>query len=671
VPNVRLRLRLYCDAVFVAGCVAVALLTKNGDLSYLWAHPLTFAVLGGGILAGEMLPLQIPRRGGDEEITLSTSFALALLLAGGLGPALVAQGAASILQDRLAGKPWWRVRFNLGQYALSMGAALEVMRLLHAAGGIGSSHPFRQMELVAVLVSAMAFFVVNNGLVGTAVASYQQVSVPRYFRNDVFFVVVTGGVLLMIAPLVVAAAAYSIYLVPLFIAPMLAGYSAVWQSERSSHAARHDALTGLPNRAGFQDAAELALGGDGSVESCLLLIDLDRFKDVNDTLGHHYGDILLRQVAERFRGQLGPDDHIARFGGDEFAIIGHGRPRDAALGLAHAIAECLVEPFEVEGMVVGAQASVGIALHPHDGTELERLLQKADVAMYRAKETRRDVALYDEDQDDHSPTKLALTAKLRSAIDEDQLLVWYQPELDLRSHRVVCAEALVRWQHPDLGLLSPDRFIDIAEQTNLIKPLTSKVLAMALTQAAKWVVLGIDVPVAVNISPHVLVDQGFVDQVLAALSTAGVTPDRLKLEVTESALMADPVQARSVLTQLNELGVHISIDDFGTGYSSLAYLADLPVSEVKIDRSFVSRMAVGSSETIIVNSTIDLAHHLGMRAVAEGVEEISQLDRLRSIGCDVVQGYAISRPMTPERSTAWLLVHQPADTHDGYAAFVP
>jgi len=197
------------------------------------------------------------------------------------------------------------------------------------------------------------------------------------------------------------------------------------------------------------------------------------------------------------------------------------------------------------------------------------------------------------------------------------------------------------------------------------------VLAMALAQAATWSVLGIDVPVAVNISPHVLVEQGFVDQVLGALSRAGVTADRLKLEVTESALMADPVQARSVLTQLNELGVQISIDDFGTGYSSLAYLADLPVSEVKIDRSFVSRMAIGSSETIIVNSTIDLAHHLGMRAVAEGVEEISQLDRLRAIGCDVVQGFAISRPMTPERATAWLLVHQPADAHDGYAAFVP
>jgi diguanylate cyclase (GGDEF)-like protein len=665
----RLRLRVYCDAVFAAGCVVVALLDGGRNLHYITDQAATFAVLTVGIVAGEMLPLKIPRRGGDEEITLSTSFALALLLAGGLGPALIAQGVASIIQDRLAGKPWWRVRFNLGQYALAMGAALGVMRLLHDAGRIGSAQPFHGLSVVAVLLAATAFFLVNNAIVGVAVACYQQVSIPRYFRNDAFFVVVTGGVLLMIAPLVVAAAAYQILLVPLFLAPMLAGYSAVWQSERSSHAARHDALTGLPNRAGFQAAADAALGEDD--ESCLLLIDLDRFKEVNDTLGHHYGDMLLRQVAERFRSRLGPDDHIARLGGDEFAIVGRCRTRESALELAQTVAECLAEPFDLDGMVVGTQASIGISMYPQDGGEIERLLQKADVAMYRAKETRVDVAVYDERSDDHSPTKLALTAELRSAIDDDEIIVWYQPELDLRTHRVVAAEALVRWDHPDLGLLPPDRFIDIAEHTNVIKPLTAKVIALALERAAQWVALGIDVPIAVNISAHVLVDQGFVDQVLAALADASVTPDRLRLEVTESALMADPVQARNVLTQLSERGVQISIDDFGTGYSSLAYLADLPVSEVKIDRSFVSRMALGSSETIIVNSTIDLAHHLGMRAVAEGVEEISQLDRLRAFGCDVVQGFAISPPMTGERATAWLLVHQPADAHDGYAAYVP
>ena len=663
----RFRLRVYCDAAFAAGCLVVAVSLLGGDrnIGYIWAHPLTFAALSGGVLLGEMLPVKIPRRGGDEEITLSTSFSLALLLVGGLAPALIAQGTASIIQDRLAGKPWWRVRFNLGQYALSMGAALGVMELLSAADRIGSSRHLAVEELPAVFLAAAVFFVVNNGIVGIAVAWYQQVPLRRYFRNDAAFVIVTGGVMLMVAPLVVAATWYSTALVPLFLAPMFAIYNTVWQSARDNHAARHDLLTALPNRSGFQDAVEATLSGCRR-ESCLLLIDLDRFKDVNDTLGHHYGDVLLRRVAQRFREAVGPDDHIARLGGDEFAIIGTGRDRDSAVVLAHRIAESLRAPFELEGLIVGTQASVGIAMFPDDASEVERLLQKADVAMYRAKDTRSGVVLYDECHDDNSPAKLALTARLRSAIDEGQITVHYQPQLDLVTSQVMAVEALVRWQHPELGLLAPDQFVEIAERTNVIKPLTARVLELALEQAAQWLALGIDLPVAVNISAHVLVDEDFGDQVLNSLQAAGVPTDRLKLEVTESALMVDPQQARNVLQRLSDRGVQSAIDDFGTGYSSLAYLADLPVSEVKIDRSFVGRMTVGSSETIIVNSTIDLAHHLGLRAVAEGVEQFDQFERLRSLGCDGVQGYAISAPMTAERATAWLLVHQPADAPDGH-----
>jgi diguanylate cyclase len=284
--------------------------------------------------------------------------------------------------------------------------------------------------------------------------------------------------------------------------------------------------------------------------------------------------------------------------------------------------------------------------------------------MYRAKATRTAVALYDEQHDDHSPAKLALTANLRTAVEDGQIVVWYQPVLDIRRDRIVALEALVRWEHPELGLLMPDAFVDMAEHTNLIKPLTQRVLALALAQVAQWRLLGIEVAVAVNISAHVLVEPGFVARVLAALTAAQVPAASLKLEVTESTLMVDPGQARSVLLELNEHGMEISIDDFGTGYSSLAYLADLPVSEVKIDRSFVSRMSVGSSERIIVNSTIDLAHHLGLRAVAEGVEEPARLEELRALGCDAAQGYAISPPLTSQQATAWLLHAQsdePAD----------
>ena len=652
--STQLRLRLYCDVVFVAGCAAVVLMSGTANLGYMTAHPLTFGVLGGGVLLGELLPVKIPRRGGDEEITLSAAFSLALLLAGGLGPALIAQGSASAIQDIAASKPLWRMRFNVGQYTLAMAASLESMKLLGAAGHIGSAHPFSSAELPAIFVAAAVFFLANNGIVGVAVATYQGVPITRYFRNDAFFVFLTGGAMLMVAPLVVAVTAYSVILVPLFLAPMLAIHNTVWQSARSNHAARHDPLTGLPNRIEFHEAVKEALD-EAKVESCILLIDLDRFKEVNDTLGHHNGDMLLCQVADRFRSQLGSTDHIARLGGDEFAILGRGRNRDSALELARAVAQALADPFDLEDMVVDAQASVGISLFPHDGAEVDRLLQKADVAMYRAKETRADFALYDEQHDDHSPAKLALTAKLRRAVDDEQIVVWYQPVLDLQSQEVVAVEALVRWEHPQLGLLMPNAFVDMAEHTNLIKPLTQRVIDLSLAQQAQWRKMSIDLAVAVNISAQVLVDPTFVNRVLTALEVAGVPPSRLKLEVTESTLMVDPVQARTVLQELQSHGLEIAIDDFGTGYSSLAYLADLPVSEVKIDRSFVSRMAVGSSETIIVNSTIDLAHHLGLRAVAEGVEDLRLLDELQVLGCDAAQGYAISRPLTSEYATKWLL----------------
>jgi len=306
-------------------------------------------------------------------------------------------------------------------------------------------------------------------------------------------------------------------------------------------------------------------------------------------------------------------------------------------------------------MVVDAQASVGIALSPEHGGGVETLLQKADVAMYHAKATQTDVALYDERHDHHTPARLALTAELRSALDGNEVVVWYQPELDLAANRVVAMEALVRWDHPRLGTLAPGAFLRMAEQTNLIKPLTRRVMDVALAQVADWNALGLDIAVAVNISPRVLVDRDFTDQVMQALRRARVAPSQLKLEVTESALMSDPATARTVLTELDRLGVEISIDDFGTGYSSLAYLANLPVSEVKIDRSFVSHMTEGSSEQIIVSSTVTLAHQLGLRAVAEGVEGGAQLRELEALGCDAAQGNIISHALPEAEATRWLL----------------
>jgi diguanylate cyclase (GGDEF)-like protein len=510
-------------------------------------------------------------------------------------------------------------------------------------------------DLAVVLLAAATFYIVNTVLVGIAVALHQQVPIRRYFRRDLAFVVVTGSVMLFLVPIVIAASAYSVVLIPLFLAPMVAIHNVVWRGSRSEFASRHDGLTGLPNRLAFHDGVQAAIDADPP-DACVLLLDLDRFKEVNDTLGHRYGDLLLRQVAERFQAQLQDRDQIARLGGDEFAIFGHGYDREAAQALAARLTDSLRTPFELEQIVVEAQTSIGVALFPADGSDVETLLQKADVAMYQAKQSHTDMATYDERRDNHSPAKLALTADLRSALEGDGIVAWYQPQLDLRTGKVLAFEALVRWEHPHLGLLAPATFLDIAEHTSLIKPLTQRVLELALMQVADWQMMDVDLAVAVNVSARVLTDRDFTSSVMAALESAGVSPSRLKLEITESTLMADPLTARVALQELSRLGVEISIDDFGTGYSSLAYLADLPVSEVKIDRSFVSRMTEGSRETIIVSSTIDLAHHLGYRAIAEGVEDSARLSELQARGCDAAQGFVISPPLTKDDANRWLSV---------------
>jgi len=652
--NHRLTVRRYATAVFAAGCVVLVALAPEFNLDYVERDPVAFAFLASGVVLCELLPVKIPRRGNDEEIALSTSFSFALLLVGGPWPALITQAFASVIQDLLAGKPWWRVRFNVGQYTLSIAAALIVLRAFTDAPHIASPHPISTGELPVVLLSAAVFFAVNAGLVGVAIALHQGVPVRRYLRSDVVFIVITGGVLLCLAPVVVATTVYSVALVPLLGAPIVAIYRAGRQASRSEHAARHDALTGLPNRAAFHHAVRSAIEDDCR-PSCVLLMDLNRFKDVNDTLGHRYGDLLLKRIAERLRGHVGEDRLVARLGGDEFAVFAQSESPQASLRFGQGVAECLRASFELEQFVVDAEASVGISLFPRDGTDVETLLQKADVAMYQAKEAHAGVSLYDERDDHHSPAKLALTAELRNAIQGDEIVVWYQPVLDLCTDQIPALEALVRWQHPELGLLPPAAFLQIAEHTSLIKPLTQRVLDIALRQLAQWRTIGIDVAVAVNVSTRVLVNHEFTGQVQAALDNAGVPPDRLKLEVTETALMADSVLARSVLQELDQLGIEISIDDFGTGYSSLAYLAALPVSEVKIDRSFVSRMTADARDAVIVRSTIDLGHHLSLRVVAEGVEEQATLNQLRALGCDLVQGYAISRPLSGENATRLLV----------------
>jgi diguanylate cyclase (GGDEF)-like protein/PAS domain S-box-containing protein len=425
--------------------------------------------------------------------------------------------------------------------------------------------------------------------------------------------------------------------------------------EALAHQALHDGLTGLPNRMLLQDrlAQAIRMSERDGRPFALCVIDLDRFKDVNDTLGHLAGDQLLQEVAFRLRQTLRASDTVARLGGDEFALVLPDADAGAAMLAAEKVVEALAASLVLEGHEVAVGASAGIAVFPEHGGDADTLLRKADVAMYVAKQTRGGYALYMPDQDQSSSERLTLVGALRRAIVDDELTLYYQPKVDCRSGAVAGVEALVRWQHPQQGLIAPDRFVPLAEQTGLIRPLTRWVLNAAVRQARAWHDEGLMLSVAVNLSAHDLQDAQLAHWITTLLARWDLRPQWLKLELTESALMSDPAQAMQVLTELCELGVRIAIDDFGTGYSSLGYLKRLPAHEIKIDRSFVADMAGQERDRAIVRSTIDLGHNLGLAAVAEGVEDQCTLDLLGGLGCDLAQGYFLSRPLPATQVSAW------------------
>ncbi|MBI3804748.1 MAG: EAL domain-containing protein [Nitrospirae bacterium] len=422
------------------------------------------------------------------------------------------------------------------------------------------------------------------------------------------------------------------------------------------HQALHDGLTDLPNRILLRDRLQQALlaGQREKKPIALLVMDLDRFKEVNDTLGHHYGDLLLKQLGLRLTALLRATTTVARLGGDEFALLLPGATAEGATVVVQKVLKALETPFLLEGQTVHIGASIGIALFPEHGADADLLLQRADVAMYAAKQSGSGYAMYLSERDPHSARRLAVSAGLRQAIQEDQLFLLYQPKIDLKSNLMIGVEALVRWQHPELGMIPPDQFIPLAEQTGLIKPLTLWVLNTALAQCRRWREGGREICVAVNLSARNLQDPELSDQVIRALEIHGVPPHDLELEITESILMVDPSRAMEILNRLTGHGVRFSIDDFGVGYSSLSYLKRLPVSAIKIDRSFVRDMDADPEAVTIVRSTIDLSHNLGRKVIAEGVETEAVRAQLASFGCDAAQGYYFSRPIPAADLFRWL-----------------
>lgn len=412
-----------------------------------------------------------------------------------------------------------------------------------------------------------------------------------------------------------------------------------------AYQAHHDALTGLANREAFQRSVDLVLADTGTAGAAMLLVDLDRFKDVNDTLGHSVGDALLRQVAARLTAAIGPEGTACRLGGDEFAVFTpEARDAEQALTLARALAATLRTQYGLDDVTLEIEASIGVACSPLHAGDAETLLRMADLAMYTAKSTHTGAALYDPEQHQKAPRRLALFGELRRALSERELVVHYQPVVQVLSGRVSGVEALVRWAHPVLGLLPPSEFIEMAEQTGLIHDLTMYVLDQALSDCRHWLRHGLRLVVAVNLSTRRLMDDDLPGEVSRLLARHAVPASLLVLEVTETAAMSDPQRALTVLRRLRDLGIQLSVDDYGTGHASLAYLSKLPVTALKIDRSFVLSMESDHANLTIVRSTLNLADGLGMNVIAEGVETASAFHLLRSFGCTEAQGYWLGRP---------------------------
>jgi diguanylate cyclase (GGDEF)-like protein/PAS domain S-box-containing protein len=423
------------------------------------------------------------------------------------------------------------------------------------------------------------------------------------------------------------------------------------------HQAMHDSLTDLPNRALLYERFEKALDAVRGTTNmvALMLMDLDRFKEVNDTFGHHFGDVLLKQVAQRLRNQLREFETVARLGGDEFAIV-LPTPADAneVAQTARRLLNTLQQPFVVESQVLEVGASIGIALYPQHGGDARMLMRRADVAMYAAKSANIGYSFHSEGREPRTPDQLSVIVELRNAVTNNELELYYQPKLHLRTGLMTRVEVLLRWNHPTRGLLLPAAFMPQAERTGIIKSITDWILDRALAEVRRWHDEGAPVHIAVNISAKSLQEQSLPQKLQALLDKWKVDPRFVKIEITESSIMADPAHALAIMSMLQSMGIRLSVDDFGTGYSSLTHLRELPIDEIKIDKSFVHGMATSDADAAIVRTVIDLAHDLGKQVCAEGVEDEATQQRLCDMGCDLAQGYWIARPLPATQLDKWL-----------------
>ncbi|WP_199736360.1 bifunctional diguanylate cyclase/phosphodiesterase [Micromonospora sp. HM5-17] len=695
-----------------AAVSAAALATLPAQLPRL---PLAFWLMAALAVVFDARPFSPHAKRQSMAVFPSICFTFAVALEWGLGPAVAVQAAAVVVSGWRIRYAVWRTVFNIAQYACSLAAADLVLRLTPGQRP-GAADQLRLLDVAFVVGAGTAWLAVNHGLVATAVRLRFGGRWWSRVRQGLGFELLATGSLLLLGPVLVAAARTSAALIPMLVLPLYAVSRMARLSAEREQLARLDPLTGLANRQALLDEvtaqvavhAELA-GKDaaGGRQLALLLLDLDRFKHVNDALGHAVGDRLLVEVSRRLTAVVRPGTVIARLGGDEFAIVATRLTGvDDARRLADQVVGALAEPVPLDGLPLDVGGSIGIALYPDHGADFATLMRHADVAMYEAKHRGDPVAVYVAESDHNSAERLSLLADLRRVLetggasgadpgaggagavrtgpdpgtgagpsrvaagpgprgddaggsDVGDITLYYQPQIEIGTGEVVGVEALLRWRHPRRGMVDPEELIRVAEQSAVMRLLTRRVVDDVVEQLAKWAAAGIDLRAAVNVSVRDLHTGEIADQIAERLARYGVPPSRLQLEMTEGALMADPRRVLATITRLHRIGVAIALDDFGTGYSSMQHLRRLPLAEVKVDRSFVLGMAADADDAAIVRSVIELAGALGLRVVAEGVEDERTWRLLHAAGCDVAQGWFFARPMPAEDLVAWLARYRP------------
>jgi diguanylate cyclase (GGDEF)-like protein len=666
-PGRRLPFFIMAATVVAAGAAVTAVpLARISDVEL----PVAFWIMAVLAPLADARPFTPAGKRQTLAVFPSVCLTFAILLAWGPAPAILVQAFTVVVTSWRMRHAWWRAVFNVGQYALAFGVADLVLRAADLRPypaalllGVG--------QVAMVALAAAAWFAVKYSTVTVALRLRFGDRWWPLFTHGLLWEALTYGALLLLSPVLVAAAATSPALVPLVLVPLYAVYRMARLAEEQEALTRRDPLTGLANRAALVSKiahqmtvhADLAARGEPASRLGLLLLDLDRFKNVNDALGHEVGDRLLTEVGTRLREAVGPQDLVARLGGDEFAVLAPQLSGAAdARALAGRVAAALAEPVRLDGLPLDVSASIGVAVFPEHGDEVATLLRRADVAMYDAKHRAAPIAVYTIESDHHSPQRLALLAELRAALrtpDADGISMYYQPQVAVGSGQVVGVEALLRWRHPTRGTISPDDLIKVAEHTAVMRLLTLRIVDDVIEQVAKWAAAGVHLRTSVNVSVRDLHTGEVAERLAEQLRRYGVAPSQLQLEITEGALMADPRRVLATIAALDRLGVAISLDDFGTGYSSLQHLRRLPLAEVKVDRSFVLGMSRDADDAAIVRSTIDLAGSLGLRVVAEGVEDEPTWRLLAAAGCQVAQGWFYARPMPGDELLSWLARYRP------------